>query len=196
MLDVDGVLINGRPQDGQRWDFALQQDLGIDPALLGQEFFARDWADIIVGKTALRSALASCLQRLQTTVTAEELMTYWFEHDSRIMEPVLSDCRAARNRGIAVYLATNQEHERARYLMDTMGLKTEVDGIIYSAQAGCRKPHADFYAHAVQATGFQPKELLLVDDTVANIEGARKAGWTAVHWDASETLAGILQRTE
>ncbi|GFE63388.1 HAD family hydrolase [Litoreibacter roseus] len=193
MLDVDGVLIDGRPEDAQRWDHTLYTDLGVAPEDLGRIFFARDWPDIIIGKADLKPALADALIRLQASVTAQELIDYWFAKDARIVVPVLSDVRAARASGLPVYLATNQEHLRADHLMTAMGLGAEVDGMIYSAAAGFRKPQPEFYSYARKVTGVEPHEMLLVDDTPANVEGALAAGWDAILWDESAQLSEILQ---
>ena len=194
MLDADGVLISGRPTDGQLWTHKLLEDLGIDPELLAQEFFALEWQDVVTGRRDLYPALSKILKRLDISVSAEELISYWFKMDSRIIETVLADCRIARKSGNQVYLATNQEHLRAKYLMETLGLKSEVDGIVYSAEAGFQKPHPAFFSHAADVTGREPNEMLLVDDAQANIDGARNAGWRAVHWDGREPLSDILQR--
>lgn len=194
MLDVDGVLVDGRPLDGLRWDHRLSEDMGISSEVLGRLFFARDWDEIVIGKKDFLQALSAFLKRNAKAAKAEDLVDYWFEMDSRIVETVLADCRAARQLGIPIYLTTNQEHMRANYLMETLGLGDEVDGIIYSAQAGCKKPQPEFFVYAARAIGYQPHELLLVDDTTANVEGARKAGWRAVHWDGTERLSAILSR--
>lgn len=193
MLDVDGVLVTGRPQDGLRWDHGLQDDLGISQELLGQAFFARSWDRIVLGELGLLPALAEVLRDIAPSVPAEDLVDYWFRMDSRIAEDVLADCRAARRAGLAIYLTTNQEHLRAAYLMDRMGLAEEVDGIVYSAQFGARKPQPRFFAQAARAVGAAPEDLLLVDDSPTNVAAARRAGWRAAHWDGSRPLSAILQ---
>lgn len=192
MLDVDGVLVAGRPADGRSWTFSLWEDLGIDPTNFIEQFFSTEWKNVVTGKQDLLPTLSSSLAKVSTNVTAEELISYWFEMDSRIVSSVLADCRTARASRMSVYLATNQEHRRVKYLMDTLGLRAEVDGIVYSAQAGVQKPHPDFYSYAANATGRYASELLLVDDTQENVEGAISAGWYAVHWVDGMTLVDIL----
>jgi putative hydrolase of the HAD superfamily len=88
----------------------------------------------------------------------------------------------ARSAGIRVYLATNQEHLRAAYLMETLGLADHVDGIFYSARLGVRKPDMEFFTGVQAAVGRRGDGLLLIDDSRPNVEGARNAGWQALHW--------------
>jgi putative hydrolase of the HAD superfamily len=195
MLDVDGVLVDGRPVDGKQWTLNLEEDLGVAPKVLVDEFFTKHWKEVVVGKRDLMGALSESLTAASLSVKTEELVRYWFSMDSRIVRSVYDDCKAAKKQGIPVFLATNQEHNRASYLMESMDLGSIVDGIIYSAQAGNQKPHPEFYSYASRVVGFQPNQLLLVDDTAANIKGAHEAGWEAVLWDESESLGEILRRS-
>ncbi|MEP2677654.1 HAD-IA family hydrolase [Tateyamaria sp.] len=192
MLDVDGVLVDGRPSDGRTWTYSLREDLGIDPSDLVEKFFLTEWKDVVTGRQELHLALTLSLSNIETNISADELISYWFEMDSRIVETVLADTRIARASGFSVYLKTNQEHARARYLMDELGLRSEVDGIVYSAMAGTQKPHLDFYAYAVKVTGRDASDHLLVDDTLGNTEGALKAGWKAEYWVDGMSLADVL----
>lgn len=195
MLDIDGVLVDGRPGDGQNWKTSLMEDLGVSPSELSQAFFKVEWQDIVEGRKELMPTLEAALTRMTSPVRAKDLISYWFEMDSRIVESVLLDVQVARKRGMPVFLTTNQEHMRAEYLMQTVGLGREVDGIVYSALAGHKKPDREFFAFAERTAGFAPDELLLVDDTPANVEGALASGWSAVHWNGSEELSAILQRS-
>lgn len=194
MLDVDGVIVDGRPDDGHHWKTNLLEDLGISAQELSECFFKRDWEDIIVGKKDLLPAVEAALARMGSSVSSQKLIDYWFEKDSRIIEHVLSDCEAIREQGISIFLATNQEHQRANFLLETLGLGTHVDGMIYSAKVGHRKPHSKFYSFAQVKIGFEPHRILLVDDTKANIQAAIEAGWKATLWDKSEKLIDIVGR--
>ena len=193
MLDVDGVLVNGRPRDGLRWDIDLLEDMGVSSKVLVDEFFKRDWNDIVIGRKDLLPSLSVVLKRIAPSVEAENLIAYWFRMDSRIVESVLTDVRKARQEGVPVYLATNQEHLWATYLMQTLGLCDEVDGIVYSAKAGSKKPQISFYSFAERETGCRPHEILLVDDSPPNIAAAQSAGWEAVLWDGTDELSAILK---
>lgn len=182
MLDVDGVLVDGRPEDGRPWHTSLEADLGLAYDTLHAELFASHWEHIVVGRAGLMEHLASVLPRIAPHVSPERLVAYWFERDSRLAATLLPELAAVRAAGVRVYLATNQEHLRAAHLMDTLRLAEHVDGVFYSARLGARKPDAEFFARVQAAVGLRGEELLLVDDSRENVEAAVTAGWRALHW--------------
>jgi putative hydrolase of the HAD superfamily len=192
MLDVDGVLVDGRPQDGKHLFTDLETDLGISLDSLQQAFFTPYFQAIVTGKDALQPRLAAVLKKIAPGVSADSLIAYWFENDSRIVTPVLDAVGTLRQAGARVFLATNQEHLRARYLMEDMGLGHHVDGIAYSAALGWRKPKPEFYRLAAELAGAEPADIVLVDDIEANVLAARAAGWRAVHWHAGMELLPAL----
>ena len=169
MLDVDGVVVTGRPEDGRSWATDIERDLGIAP-----------------------DALAESLPALSPSLAAQDFIDYWFSKDARIDEAVLAACDTLRGRGVQVFLATNQEHLRAAYLMDRLALRNHVDGIVYSAEIAARKPDRAFFAAAEKRSGAAPRDILLVDDTKANIDAARDAGWQAMHWTAGSSPETLL----
>ena len=44
------------------------------------------------------------------------------------------------------------------------------------------KPSRDFYGEVVRRIGLPPEELLFIDDSMANVKGARSVGIRAVHY--------------
>lgn len=192
MMDVDGVLVCGRPQDGAHLFTDLERDLGIRLDVLQREFFVPRWPDIVTGRKPLAPELEAVLARIAPDVSAETLIDYWFRNDSRIDPAVLAAMGACRGRGETVFLATNQDHRRARYLMEEMGLAEHVDGIIYSAQLGYRKPSREFFALATQKAGAAIENIVFIDDSEDNVLAARAFGWAAVHWVPGMNMAAAL----
>ncbi|MDV4155953.1 HAD-IA family hydrolase [Rhizobium brockwellii] len=192
MVDVDGVLIHGRPADGLPLFTYLERDLGLRVDLLQREFFQTHWGDIIIGREALEPRLADVLAKIAPHLSAETLIDYWFENDSRLDHNLLEELAALRQSGITLLLATNQEHRRARYLMEQIGLNAHFDDIIYSAALGHRKPSPDFFRLATERAGVLPGEIAFIDDMAENIEAARQFGWNAAQWTAGTKLIGAL----
>ncbi|MBO9590593.1 HAD-IA family hydrolase [Devosia sp.] len=192
MMDVDGVIVSGRPKDGAHLFTDLEADLGISAPTLQREFFKPRWPDIITGRKALLPELAEFLTDIASAVSAQTLIDYWFENDSRLVEAVIDDMAKLRAKGLGVYLATNQEHMRATYLMEVMGLAGQVDGIFYSAAIGHRKPSEQFYRHIQETLVASPQDITLVDDTEENVIASRARGWNAIHWRANMSLLDEL----
>src|SRR6478609_5456549 len=110
MVDVDGVLVNGRPEDGRHWQTSVEDDFGFTRDALHEHFFAPHWENIVMGRAGLMEHLATALQKIAPHVSPDDFVSYWFERDSRLAEPLLAELSLARSAGVRVYLATNQEH--------------------------------------------------------------------------------------
>jgi putative hydrolase of the HAD superfamily len=190
MVDVDGVLVTGRPADGRHW----AADLGLSFENLQTAFFKPFWEEIVTGRVDLRERLTSVLARLAPELTPDQLITYWFRQDARLNSQLLREVASVRECGLLVYLATNQEHERVQYLMHTLGLAAHVDGCCHSAAIGHRKPRAEFFETVASRIELLPGELLLIDDDAENVRAAVNAGWRAVQWMAGERLFDLLGR--
>ncbi|CAN5400762.1 HAD-IA family hydrolase [soil metagenome] len=182
MVDVDGVLVNGRPEDGRHWKTSIEEDFGFTSDTLQEAFFAPYWDSIILGRAGLMEHLTAALKQIAPQVTPAEFVAYWFERDSQLVAPLLQELSLFRAAGVRVYLATNQEHLRAAYLMEKLGLADHVDGIFYSARLGAKKPELEFFTRVQAALGLPGEEILLIDDILQNTDAALKAGWQAIHW--------------
>jgi len=192
MVDVDGVLVHGRPSDGLPLFNYLERDLGLRLDMLREAFFKTYWPDIVTGRDALEPRLAEVLGRIAPDLSARTLIDYWFENDSRLDQTLLDDLAALRTEGTQMFLATNQEHLRAAYLMDELGLSSRFDGIFYSAALGHQKPAAAFFQLATEKVGLAANEIGFIDDVEANIVAARQFGWKAMQWTSGMRLRDAI----
>jgi len=189
MVDVDGVLIV--PRLGG-WAADLETDLGVSKADLADAFFAVHWEDVVLGRAGLHERLGPVLARIAPGVSSQQLAAYWFAKDSVLDYQLLDDLALMRAQGLQLHLATVQEHERAAYLWDRLGFREQFDAMHYAADLRATKSDPAFYAAVEARTGFAPADLLLLDDTPANIEAARAAGWRASLWTGAVRLADLL----
>jgi putative hydrolase of the HAD superfamily len=192
LVDVDGVLVTGRPDDGRVWHAEMANDLGFSYDLLHEHFFKPYWDEIVTGRQDLKPNLHKTLVTIAPDLEVDAVIDYWFRHDARLNHVLLNDLSLARSRGIKVQLATNQEHLRADYLMNALGLTQYVDACHYSADIGFRKPHQAFFAEVALRVAAAPEHLMLIDDSIENVNSARSAGWQAAHWAVGATLSDIL----
>ena len=75
------------------------------------------------------------------------------------------------------------QHARRRYPFLDLGR-----GATVSAEIGLLKPDPAIYAHHAESFRLAPAATLFIDDSPANVEGARAAGWQAVRFLSPERL--------
>ena len=189
MVDVDGVVIVPRPGG---WAADLQGDLGISSATLETHFFKPHWNDVVLGRAGLHERLGPVLAAHSPHLTSYNLAAYWFAKDAQLDKALLADLATLRANGVQLHLATIQEHERAAYLWNTLGLRNHFDAMHYAADIGWKKTDPEFYAAVETRTGFSGPDLMLLDDTAANVEAARAVGWGGVLWDGTARLSEVL----
>lgn len=190
MVDVDGVLLVHPDKRG--WSADLERDIGIPALKLHAAFFEQHWDDVIHGRASLRERLAPVLQCISPHVTCDELIDYWFINDAYMNDALLAELASIRAGGIEVHLATVQEHERARYLWEELDFRSRFDGLHYAAELACSKPATSFYKSIEARTGFRPGDLFLIDDKIANVEGAIMSDWNAALWTGKDTLRSLI----
>lgn len=190
LFDVDGVLIHGyhhRPELQRRWDANLQADLGIHPQSLKQAFFHDVFMKkVIIGQMNLVDALDRVLPGLGYRGSTMTFVDYWFDHDSQLNAELVDIARRLKTAGARVYIATNQEHLRARHLWHALRLGEVFEDMFYAARLGVMKPNPEFFAKVDRRLGPQAEPPLLFDDSPPVIAAARTAGWEAVEYNRLE----------
>jgi putative hydrolase of the HAD superfamily len=73
-------------------------------------------------------------------------------------------------------------------LLSSMRQRTQLpnvnyDAIVDSSEVGAIKPEAKVYEIAQQRAGVPPEEILLIDDSRANLMAAEKLGWHVLWFD-------------
>lgn len=189
-LDIDGVV----SVPAASWMTGLQVDWGIEPDEMVSDFFKGEFVQVVQGRLDLYVALHNYFEPKDMADRIEEFVAYWFEKDIGIDDQVLALADAWRKRtGGRVFAATNQEHHRAAYLKDQLGLGAHFDEIIYSAALGVCKPDRAFFTNAQARMGVSVgQSILFVDDTPANVDGARAFGWRALLYRGRESLSRAL----
>ncbi|MEW1634673.1 HAD-IA family hydrolase [Streptomyces sp. NPDC093801] len=83
---------------------------------------------------------------------------------------------ALRARGFKLAVATGKAGERARSLLDELGLLSFFDHVIGSDEVARPKPAPDIVEHALALLGLSPDEAVMVGDAPTDIASARGAG--------------------
>jgi putative hydrolase of the HAD superfamily len=201
-LDVDGVLLD--PTRGGRgpWQVAFGERFDVDARRLDEALFARGWPAVLVGKRTVEAALADALEELGWGMGVDAALACWFEEDFAIASAVLEAAAAWAGQGVPLALVSNQEPRRARYLEERLAPLLPISGTAFSGDLGLTKIEPPFYERAEQQLGFADDRpaVVFLDDTLDNVEVARRHGWTGVHFcvdgDWRRDVAEALERNQ
>lgn len=187
LLDADGVLqyLPGG------WIDRVEPYLGPR----AEEFMKVSWVEelpALSGEADFLELLQHHLDDFGVAVPADELhRTVW-----RSIETVPSSIELVhriRAAGYGVHLGSNQEQHRAAHMRTDLGFDELFDVSCYSHDLGVAKPDPRFFSRAAERIGADPAAVLFVDDLERNVDGARTAGMSAVHWTFSLGL-DVLER--
>ncbi|MEC7577476.1 MAG: HAD family hydrolase [Pseudomonadota bacterium] len=91
--------------------------------------------------------------------------------------------------GVGLYIATNQGHDRAAYLMKDLGFGAYSKDILHSAAIGHRKPSPEYFVEVDKRLNRDPaRKVIFYDDTQEIIDTANAHGWEAHKFDSVADL--------
>ena len=114
--------------------------------------------------------------------------------DTMKINPQMTNlCGELQRRGLIVAALSNTIVEHAEYLA-TAGIYRPFSPCILSCAVGLHKPDKAIYQLTAKAIGKPLKECLFIDDSKANVEGARSAGMAVHHFTGVTPLVQELRR--
>jgi len=109
----------------------------------------------------------------------------------RVHDDVVRRIVALRAEGVTTALLTNSFKEFRDHLESHVDFGI-FDLVIDSSEVGCRKPEPEIYELTTRRLGMPAEQILYLDDFMANVVGARLAGWTAIHVTGPEQALAML----
>lgn len=121
-----------------------------------------------------------------------------FRQNWNLMVPHSYDDSVAILRGLIaegndVTMLTNFASDTLREAQGRFPFLTESRGVTVSGDIRMLKPDREIYDHHVASFNLDPAATLFIDDSPANVEGAKAAGWQAVHFTGAPKLADDLR---
>lgn len=193
VFDVDGVLLHGyhaRPELHESFDEKLRA-LGINAERFQREFIHDIFMKrVLIGEVPMIEALDRRLKAFGYKGSTMTVLDLWMSHDCFPNTAMLDTVRTLKAQPeIRLYLATNQDHSRAQFLWQSLGLRDIFEDMFYSARFGRTKAHGKFYEMAEERMAASELPPLFFDDTPKVVDAARKHGWEAVLFDKVEDCA-------
>jgi len=114
--------------------------------------------------------------------------TNWREMVPYAYEDTVTVLRELIGSGRDVTMLTNFAADTFREAQEMYPFLTTSRGITVSGEVGLIKPDRAIYESHVATHGLEPENTLFIDDSLANVEGAKAAGWQAVQFTGADKL--------
>ncbi|NUR69762.1 MAG: HAD-IA family hydrolase [Hamadaea sp.] len=175
LLDLDGVL---RHYDGAI-DAVIEDRHFLEPgAIFRTAMEPARYKTLVTGGWTRAEWLADVGATLGlTSAEVDELAAYRGYVDREVLEFV----REVRAAGVPVGLCTNAPRDLADDLAQ-LGIAEDFDAVANSSDVRYAKPQPEYYRAACVLVRTVPRYCLFVDDSMRNVEGARRVGIAAFRW--------------
>ncbi|WP_459010017.1 HAD-IA family hydrolase [Streptomyces aculeolatus] len=172
VFDLDGVLVNSFPVMRKAFTVAYEEVVGdgrTPPFAEYERHLGRYFPDIM--------RIMGLPPEMEGPFVRE---SYRRAHEIPLFDGVPELLTELRARGFRLAVATGKSGERARSLLDVLGVLAFFDHVVGSDEVARAKPAPDIVLRALQLLGADPEEALMLGDAETDIASARGAGVTAV----------------
>jgi HAD superfamily hydrolase (TIGR01509 family) len=126
---------------------------------------------------------------------ADEIHAFDTRFEEMLGEPVAESLAVAEElnaRGVPLYALTNMPQEKAQMVFSKISIWPYIRDVIISGDEKLIKPDPAIYELALRRMGLTAPEVFFTDDSVANIEAARRLGFVTHLFDTPQTLRPAL----
>ena len=190
LLDLDGIVIRPRYK---YFSEKYSEEYKIPLSEL-TPFFTNEYKKAARGEISIREVLPEYLKKWRWGKSPDEFLNYWFHEERTIDVNVLDIVKKLREDGVKVYLASDNEKERANYIMNDLELKDVFDGAFFSYQLGHTKSEPEFFQKILKDLKLKGRDVEYWDDDQKNVDVAKSVGIDAKFYDNFEEFKlGVLQ---
>ncbi|MBI1886546.1 MAG: HAD family phosphatase [Chloroflexi bacterium] len=177
----------------------LETKFGLpEGAVLKALYGTPEWREVEVGRIPEDGWLRAVGEKLDEfagrpiPAIRDEWASIWRSLDKDVVE------LAERLKGpYVVGLISNSTLRLEKELIEPNGLSHLFDLVVNSARVGVAKPDPRIYRLAARRAGVEPRGCLHIDDLPANVDGARAAGFQAIHYAGNfSALVNELRRLQ
>lgn len=191
LFDLDGTLIDHFRTIYRCYRYALEQ-LGLDPVPYEQVRAAVGGSIAVTfGKLIPASYVDEAVDHFR-----EEFDRIWHE-DIEVLDGAPRILDSLHERGLKLAVFTNKEGDRARRVLDHVGLARRLDGVFGTLDTPFRKPQPAFTYHVLRELAVDARHACMIGDSPYDVEAAAAVGMPGyVVATGSHTEEQLREETE
>ncbi|MDA5558914.1 HAD family hydrolase [Shimia sp. MMG029] len=190
VFDIGGVLVDWQPHLAWADEFTTEAETQAFMARI--DFFALN----LRGDNGER--FADMAQELEDPEDQRRLADYVPNYAKTVEGAVAGTwdvLDALKAKGVPVHAITNWSAETWPEGLKSHPRLGEVFGtLVVSGEEGMIKPDPRIFEMLCTRAGVAPEECVFIDDSPKNVDGAKAAGWDAIHFTGAEALRTALEQ--
>lgn len=189
VFDLGGVLIDWNPRYVYRDMGGSEDEIEhflthvATPEWNGQMDAGRLFADAVAERTQAFPEHAAWLRAYHTR---------WEDMLGGPMPDSVAILTELRDRGTPLYALTNWSTETFPTALKRYDFLSWFKGIVVSGEVRKIKPDPEIFAHLESNFGIEPADAVFIDDSLPNVEAARRLGFHGVHFQGADALRDEL----
>jgi putative hydrolase of the HAD superfamily len=146
------------------------------------------------GEMTLDEYLERTIFYKERPFSPQEFKNFMYSQSQALPESLEFARELARTKSFLIAAMNNESAEMNAYRIERFALRDIFTAFFSSCYVGIQKPDAKIYDMGLFVLQRSPEESVFVDDRAENIEGAQKAGMTAILFQNTTQLVADLKR--
>lgn len=189
IFDIGNVLLEFKPLDYLKRTF---NDDNLEKFLYKEVFQCKEWLHLDRGILTQDEVIkVISLRNPMQEVHIKKCMDNWIDILSPI-EGTVKILNELNEKGYKLYLLSNFHSLAFETVYSRYDFFKYFDGGIISYKENLLKPESEIYTKLLDTYNLNAEECLFIDDTLVNIEAARRLGINTVHFESCEMLGKSL----
>jgi len=177
LWDMDGVIADTGPYHFQAWQETFKKK--------GIHFTAEDFKRRFGQRndTIIRSIIGGCLSQDEIDIIASEKEAEYRRRVAHTVKPLpgaIELIKLLKEHGAKTAIASSAPMENIQLILSDLGIDNCFDTIVWGREVAEGKPSPQVFLLAARKLGVQPQECVVVEDAVAGVAAAKRAGMKCV----------------
>ena len=185
VFDLGGVLIDWDPR------YAYRQMGGTDAEIehFLEHVAVSEWNRQFDGGKPFAEGIAE--RKKEFPEHAEWLDAWWSRWPDMLggaIDGTVQILRELRDAGTPIYALTNWSAETFPIAQERFDFLSWFRGVVVSGEVRKTKPDEDIFEHLADDFGIEPESAVFIDDSLPNVETARRLGFHGIHFTGPDDL--------
>jgi len=192
IFDLGGVLIDWNPRYVYRTIFDSEEKIDW----FFENICTNEWNEHQDAGRSLQEATDKLVAKHPEY--EKEIRAYYDRWEEMLGGPINETVEILRSlkqeNKYKLYALTNWSAETFPVALQRYNFLQWFDGIVMSGEEKTRKPFPEIYQRLLDRFNVHPSEVIFIDDSLRNVEGATAVGIDGIHFQSSRQLLNELKR--